>query len=151
MTDTKTLTFTRMFPATPPQVVHALTDPEARMTWGPPDADNVVLIEGQPTPTPGSRDTSRVGPRDNPYVDATTDWIEISPSRVSYAETLSAEGDSLGTSLAIFELSASAAGTQVQTTILIASFVGDGMIDEYDSGWTHAIDALARHLEGTAD
>lgn len=141
------LQFTRSFGADTDRVFTALTNPADRMAWGPPDTGHVVLIENQPEPAPGVREVSRCGPRDNPYVDVATDWVVLdAPSRLIYAETLSAEGDVLGTSLATFELSASDAGTDLRATIHLVSFVGEEMLGEFEGGWSHAMDSLARHI-----
>ncbi|QXT39362.1 SRPBCC family protein [Gymnodinialimonas ceratoperidinii] len=146
MTDTKTLTFTRSLSADPARVAEAVTSAEARMTWGTPDAEMVVLIEGQPDPAPGVREVSTCGPRDNPYVTVRTDWVEITPTRISYAETLEAEGDAFATSMAIFELTATGKGTDMAVTVFVASFVGAEALPEVESGWSHAVDGLTRYL-----
>lgn len=146
MTDTKTLTFTRTLPATPARVVSALTSAAARMEWGTPDADTIVLIENQPDPAPGVREISTCGPVDNPYVTVTTDWIEITPTRITYAETLAANGDTFATSFAIFDLTAQGAQTHLETTIMVASFAGADVLPEVESGWTHAMENLSKHL-----
>lgn len=146
MTDTKTLTFTRTLPADPARVLIALTSAEARMVWGTPDADAVVLIKDQPDPAPGVREVSTCGPAENPYVTVRTDWIEIIPARVSYAETLEAEGDAFATSLAVFDLAAVDGQTQMHVTIFVASFAGEDVLPEVEFGWTHALESLARYL-----
>lgn len=149
MTDAKTLTFTRALPANAARVATALTSAQARMEWGPPDADTIVLIEGQPDPAPGAREVSTCGPAGNPYVTVLTDWIEITPTRISYAETLEAEGAPFATSLAIFDLAAhgaTGAQTQLSATIMVASFAGEEVLPEVQSGWTHAMENLSRHL-----
>ena len=141
------LQFDRKLNAAPARVFAALTAPEERMAWGPPDADSVVLIDAPLTPEPGARELSRVGPRDNPYVDVATDWVVIeAPTRLIYAETLSAEGEVLATSFATFELAENAAGTQLRATVHIANFAGDDMMPEIEGGWTHAMDALGAHV-----
>ncbi len=150
MTDTETLTFSRNLSAAPDRVLKALTEADARMAWGPPDADTVVLIEDQPEAAPGVRETSRCGPAENPYVTVQTDWILLGPDRVSYAETLSAEGDAFATSLAIFDLEETPNGTEMSATILVASFAGPDVIPEVQSGWTHSVESLARYIEGAA-
>lgn len=146
MTDTKTLTFARMFAADPKRVGTALTSPEARMDWGRPDADTVVVIKDQPAPAPGVREMSTCGPADNPYVTVLTDWIEITPTRVSYAETLAAEGEVFATSLAIFDIAREGSQTRLSATILVASFAGAEVLPEVEGGWTHAMENLSRHL-----
>ncbi|ABD53855.1 SRPBCC family protein [Jannaschia sp. CCS1] len=146
MTDTKTLTFSRTLAADPDRVATALTNAAARMEWGTPDADMVVLIDGQPDPAPGVREVSTCGPRDNPYVTVHTDWIEITPSRISYAETLIAEGDAFATSLAIFTLTATGARTDLDATILVASFAGEEALAEVEGGWTHTIESLSQYV-----
>lgn len=146
MTCTKTLTFTRLLPADPARVVDALTRAEARMVWGTPDADMVVLIENQPDPAPGVREISTCGPRENPYVTVRTDWIEITPKRVSYAETLEAEGDAFATSLVIFDLADADGKTALTATIMVASFAGLDVLPEVEGGWTRAMDNLVRYL-----
>ncbi|MEL6808267.1 MAG: SRPBCC domain-containing protein [Pseudomonadota bacterium] len=142
-----TLEFTRTLGADPARVFAALTNPADRMAWGPPDVDTVVIIEDQPEAAPGVREMSRCGPRDNPYVDVTTDWIVMeAPTRLIYAETLSAEGETLGCSLATFELSPDGAGTSMRVHIQIVNFAGDEMMGEFEGGWTHALDNLSKHL-----
>ena len=141
------LQFARTLTAPVDRVYLALTTPQDRMAWGPPDTASVVLIEGQPAPTPGGREMSRCGPRDNPYVDVATDWIVMeAPSRLIYAETLSAEGEVLGTSLATFELDAADAGTDMRVTVQIVNFSGDEMMSEFEGGWSHALENLAAHV-----
>lgn len=146
MTDTKTLTFTRTLPATNTRAYAALTRPEDRAIWGAPDADSVVLIKDQPTPAPGVRETSLVGPAGNPYVTVQTDWIILTPARITYAETLEAEGEAFATSLAILDLTPAAGQTHLTATILIASYAGPEVLPEVESGWSYAMDALTRHL-----
>ncbi|MEJ6392500.1 SRPBCC domain-containing protein [Gymnodinialimonas sp. 2305UL16-5] len=147
MTDTKTLTFVRALTADPARVYRALTSAEARMAWGPPGPDQVVIIENQPEAAPGLREHSRCGPADNPYVDVHTDWILLEPERIAYAETLLAEGTTLGTSLAVFDLTQSKSGTDLAATIMVASYIGDEMFAEFEAGWTHAMENLTQHLE----
>jgi len=140
-----TLEFTRTLAGNPARVFQALTSAADRMAWGPPDASSVVIIENQPDPALGAREVSRCGPRGNPYVDVATDWIVMEASaRLVYAETLSAEGETLACSLATFSLSADGTGTGLCATVQIVSFVGDDMMGEYEGGWSHALDNLAR-------
>ncbi|WP_415403380.1 SRPBCC domain-containing protein [Tateyamaria sp. SN3-11] len=141
------LQFERKLTAPVDRVYQALISPQDRMAWGPPDTESIVLIEDQPTPTPGGRELSRCGPRDNPYVDVATDWIVMeASSRLVYAETLSAEGEVLGTSLATFELVSADTGTALRATVQIANFAGAEMMSEFEGGWTHAIENLATHV-----
>ncbi|MEL6586656.1 MAG: SRPBCC domain-containing protein [Pseudomonadota bacterium] len=146
MTTPTTLTFTRHLQVSPARVHHALTDPAARMVWGPPDTDSVVVIEDQPTPAEGGRETSRCGPKDNPYVTVQTDWLVLTDDRVAYAETLVAEGAHLGITLATCDLAASSTGTDLTLTLQIVSYVGDEMIAEFEGGWTHAVDNLGAYV-----
>ena len=146
MTDTGTLKFTRNIAASPDIVYAALTDPAARSVWGPPGPDQVVRIENQPAPVPGGRETSRCGPAGNPYVTVLTDWVLMEPgTQLVYTETLIAEGAPLGTSLACNEIEATERGCTLTITIQLMSFVGDEMLVEYEAGWTHAINNLARY------
>ena len=142
-----TLEFNRALGSDPTRVFTALTSAADRMAWGPPDPNSVVIIEDQPDPAPGVRELSRCGPRDNPYVDVATDWIVMeAPARLIYAETLSAEDDVLGCSLAVFELSPDGEGTALKANVQIVSFVGPEMMGEFEGGWTHALDNLAKHI-----
>ncbi|WP_299690660.1 SRPBCC domain-containing protein [uncultured Tateyamaria sp.] len=141
------LHFDRQMNAAPARVFEALISPEERMAWGPPDTGFVVLIDAPVTPVPGAREMARVGPRDNPYVDVATDWVVIeAPTRLIYAETLSADGEVLATGFATFELTEEGAGTQLRATVHIANFAGEEMMEEVEGGWTHAVDALAAHV-----
>ena len=139
--------FERHLTAPPARVFEALTDPADRMAWGPPDSGSVVLIDGEARAEAGTRETSRVGPRENPYVDVATDWIVLdAPSRLIYAETLFAEGEVLGTSLATFELQAKGGGTDMRATVQLVNFAGPEMMGEIEAGWSHAIDSLVQHV-----
>ena len=147
-TETGTLRLSRTIKASPDTVYTALIDPAARSAWCPPGDGHVVLIEGQPAPAPGIRETSRVGPADNPYVTVLTDWVLMEPAtRLVYTETLMAEGAALGSSLACCDLTASDAGTDLAVTVQIVSFIGDEMLSEFESGCTHAFDNLVRYAE----
>lgn len=141
------LQFDRHVKAAPARVFEALTNAEDRMSWGPPDVASVVLIEGQEPPAPGRREMSRVGPRENPYVDVATDWIVMdAPHCLISAETLMAEGAVLATSFATYELAAEGEGTQLRATVHIANFAGAEMMGEIEGGWSHAVDALCAHV-----
>ncbi|MDA7428565.1 SRPBCC domain-containing protein [Primorskyibacter aestuariivivens] len=150
-TDTGTLRLSRAIKAAPDTVYTALIDPAARSAWGPPGDGHVVRIEGQPAPSPGIREVSRCGPADNPYVTVLTDWVLMEPAtRLVYAETLMAEGAALGSSLACCDLTASDIGTNLTVTVQIMSFIGDEMLSEFEGGWTHAFENLARYAETQA-
>jgi len=135
--------------ATPPaRVFTALTSSAERMAWGTPDADSVLQIENQPTPAPGVREIAKIGPKENPYVDVATDWVIMdAPHRLLYAETLSAEGEDMVTSLATFELSEADAGTALKVTVQLVNFGDDEMGQEVEQGWTHAMEALVQHCD----
>lgn len=147
MTETKTLTFTRTMPAAPERVIAALTNPKDRMIWGTPAPEMALLIEGQPVAAPGVRETSHVGPVGTPYVTVFTDWIILDQTRVTYAETLEAEGAAFATSLADFQLTADGRKTALSLTVTVFSFVGEDAISEVAQGWTHAVNALSTHLD----
>ncbi|UWR21088.1 SRPBCC family protein [Sulfitobacter sp. S190] len=142
------LRFDRTLDAPPARVFEALTHPADRMAWGPPDTGHVVEIDPDaPPPAAGLREHARCGPRDTPYVDVTTDWVLMEPpGLLVYVETLAAEGQTLGTSLATFEVTADGAGTALRVTVQVVSFVGDEMLGEVEGGWTHALDNLVQHL-----
>ena len=141
------LQFDRTLTSAPARVFEALISPADRMAWGPPGTDQVVLIEGQPEAAPGVREMSRCGPRDNPYVDVATDWVLMeAPNRLLFVETLMAEGEPLGTSLATYELTEAGTGTHLRLTVQLVSFVGEEMMGEFEGGWTHALDNLVAHV-----
>ncbi len=148
MAETGLITLSRTIAASPKHLFSVLTSPEARQIWGPPDPQSVVLIENQPAPAPGVRELSRVGPAENPYVDVTTDWIRIDEAeRLVYSEMLEAEGTALGISFATLELTETDAGTDLNVTVQIVSFVGDEIMSEMESGWTHAFESMAKYAE----
>lgn len=147
MTETKTLTFTRTLPASPARVIAALTSVEDRTIWGTPSPDMALLIEGQPAATPGVRETAHVGPVGTPYVTVFTDWIILTQDRVTYAETLEAEGAAFATSLADFQVAEDGANTTLSLTVTVFSFAGEEAISEVAQGWTHAVNALCTHLD----
>lgn len=141
------LQFTKSLGTPPARVFEALTSAADRMAWSPPDSSSVLLIEDQPSAAPGVREMARVGPRENPYVDVATDWVVLeAPARLIYAETLAAEGETLATSLATFELTPEGEGTALRATVQIANFAGEEMRAEMEAGWENAINALAAHV-----
>ena len=140
--------FHKSLSAAPERVFTALTSAADRMAWGTPDTSTVLLIDGQPDPAPGVREVGKIGPRENPYVDVATDWVVMNaPNLLLYAETLSAEGEALGTSLATGELSSEGTGTALKATVQLVNFAGEEMRDEIENGWTHAMEALAEHCQ----
>lgn len=148
MADFATLDFQRNLRAAPNAVFAALVTAEARAIWGAPDEGFVVQIIDPIDAAPGLREISRVGPADNPYVTVHTDWIVIeAPLRLVYAETLLAEEETLGVTLAIAELSATEGGTQLDLHLDLTSFGGAEVMDEVQSGWTHALDNFAKFVE----
>lgn len=148
MTDFATMTLNRKVNATPARVFDAMTNAKARAIWAAPDADSVVQIVDQPDPAPGVREVSAVGPAENPYVTVHTDWIVMeAPKRLIYTETLLAEGETLAVTLAVAELSAQGDGTQLDLHLDLASFVGEEMRGEIESGNRHAIDSLVKLVE----
>ncbi|WP_341863885.1 hypothetical protein [Gymnodinialimonas sp. 57CJ19] len=147
MTEAKTLTFTRTLPATPDRVIAALTSVEDRTIWGTPSPDMALLIEDQPAAAPGVRETSHVGPVGTPYVTVFTDWIILDQDRVTYAETLEADGAAFATSLADFHLTQDGGNTALSLTVTVFSYAGEDAISEVAQGWTHAVNALSTHLD----
>lgn len=141
------LQFTKSVDAAPERVFQALTTAADRMAWSPPDTASIFLIDNQPAAAPGVRELGQVGPRENPYVDVATDWIVMdAPSRLIYAETLTAEGELLTTSFATFELTPNGSGTSLRATIQIANFAGEEMYGEVCAGWEHAVAALSSYV-----
>ncbi|UWQ96434.1 hypothetical protein K3728_04140 [Rhodobacteraceae bacterium M385] len=147
MTETKTLTFTRTLPATPARVIAALTSVEDRTIWGTPSPDMALLIKDQPAAAPGVRETANVGPVGTPYVTVFTDWVILTQDRVTYAETLEAEGAAFATSLADFQLAEDGPNTALSLTVTVFSFAGEEALSEVTQGWTNALNALSTHLD----
>ncbi len=142
-----TLNFDRHVPVAASRVFSALISPEDRMAWGPPDTGSIVVITDQPAPAEGVRELSKCGPRDNPYVDVATDWVLIdAPRRLIFAETLLAEGEILGTSLATYELTEASGGTDLRLTVQLVNFAGEEMMGEFEGGWTHALNNLTAYF-----
>lgn len=151
MADFATLDFQRSLSAAPNTVFEALISAEARAIWGAPGDGFVVEIIDQPEAAPGLREVSRVGPAGNPYVTVNTDWIVIkAPLRLVYAETLLAEGETLGVTLAIAEFSAPKDGTQLELHLNMTSFGGAEMMGDLQGGWTHALDNFAKLVEAAS-
>jgi len=140
----ETLKFTRTIAADPARVYHCMTDASARQVWNSPDADAVFTVQNPQPATAGARETGTVGPADNPYVTAQTDWIITDPgAQLVYAETLEADGMALATALACAVFESADGKTDLTLHVHITSFTGEDTIAEVRGGWEFAFDAMA--------
>ncbi|MGB0798164.1 MAG: hypothetical protein ACPGRD_02445 [Planktomarina sp.] len=143
-----TLQFERNINATPDHLFNCLTQGDKRQIWNSPGEGQVVIIDTPIPATPGVRETSRVGPAENPYATVHADWIILTPGeRVVYAETIAAEGMDLGVTLVVCEITPRDSGCQLSIHLQLTSFVGEEFSTQVGAGWTHAVDALVKFVD----
>ncbi len=147
-TDTDTFTFSRSFPLNPDKMWHLMTDAGMREAWSVPD-DSMVLETVASDLSVGGVDHHRCGPADAPEFEVETRWYNIAgPNAATFSETIIAGGARLGASLVTYLIAADGAGSKVDITVAVSSFVGAEMIEEFRAGWEGGFENLAKMAAG---
>ena len=143
-TDTATYDFHRDFTISTAQLWHLLTDPGMRSQWGTPEPGQTLTMITSDLRT-GGLERHRCGPADAPEFEVETRWYRLDASENAvFTETLEADGATLATSLVTYRLTETGAGTALDVSVAVSSFVGPDMAQEFHAGWEGGLDNLAR-------
>ncbi len=135
-----------MVPANPDQVFAAYAEVNQRMEWGAP-SDNTALIYDQAEFREGGEDVFRCGSKSNPDIHGATRYLDIVPNRrIVSTETITVEGRHVCASLVTLELNPDGDRTKLKTTIQLASFVGQHMVEGHESGTNASLDNLMNYF-----
>jgi uncharacterized protein YndB with AHSA1/START domain len=141
-----TLEFEQDIAATPHAVFSAYADVGQRIGWGTP-SDTAALIYDAADFREGGTDRFRCGPKDDPSIDGTTQYLAIAENRhIVSLETLATTGQTLAVALNTIMFLAAASGTRLVVTVQVASFAGKGMIEGYEQGHRTCLANLASFL-----
>jgi len=141
-----TLVFEREIPATVEKVLAAFANACIRSEWSAP-SDTATIIYDQEDFREGGEDRFRCGARSNPDIHGVTRYLEIIPDRrIVSSETISMGGKRLCASLITLELAQSGSRTKLRSTIQVASFMGQDMIEGTETGNNGSLDSLVDYL-----
>jgi uncharacterized protein YndB with AHSA1/START domain len=133
------------YPSPVERVFSEFADPRARARWSAPSND--VLIYDETDFRVGGGDRFRCGPKSDPKFRGETVYHIIVPNeRVVSSENLDLDDQRLAVSLTTLDFEPSSEGTNLKVTVQMVSFVGPGMIQEYESGNKSALENLSSHL-----
>jgi uncharacterized protein YndB with AHSA1/START domain len=120
-------------------------DPAARAKWSAPANDTLVYDKADFRE--GGGDVFRCGPPHDLRFRGETAYQVIVPNKcVIFTEILTEGGKRLAVALNTLTFEATGEGTMLKVTVQIASFVGPGMVEGYESGNKGALEGLSRHL-----
>ena len=140
-----TITFSRDIACSPEHLFKVMTDRTARETWGAP-SDAAAIIIDEFDLRPGGQEIARCGPRAAPEFRTVTDFHVIDPPNVLIStETLEVGGALVSVSQCTSEITGSQGQSSLTVTLQIASLEGSDLLADYTSGWTAALDTLARY------
>lgn len=143
-----TLVFERSIAAPVDRVFAAYSDLDERLKWGAP-SENTALIYDKADFREGGEDHVRCGPKSDPNIEVTTRYLDIvAGRRIVSSETIRMGGNRLSASLSTLELEPQGEGTRLRTTIQLASFVGQQMVDGHTNGTNASLDNLVRYFGG---
>ena len=142
-TDTGEFAFERQFSIPPNQLWHLLTDAKMRENWGAPGPDQVLTMLTSDFRV-GGLEQHRCGPEDNPEFSVDTRWYRIvAPSDAVFTETITIGDEPLATSLVTYRVTPrDAAGSNLDVTVAVSSFVGPDAPMEFRDGWKGGLDNL---------
>lgn len=139
-----TITFSREIACSPEHLFKVMTDRTARETWGAPSDATVIIIDEFDL-RPGGQEIARCGPREAPEFRTVTDFHVIDPPSVLIStETLEVGGALVSVSQCTSEITGSQDQSSLKITLQIASLEGSELFADYSTGWSAALDNLAR-------
>lgn len=129
------------------RVYAAFADPKEREAYAAP-SETAVFIYDETDFRVGGRDVARCGPKADPRFRVETRYIAIAPlQHVVSAETIHDGEMLLATNITTVEFEASQQRTTVSIAVQVASFVGQGMIDNTKGGHEGSLANMAKYLE----
>jgi uncharacterized protein YndB with AHSA1/START domain len=140
-----TMTLERSYSAPLERVFSEFADPVARARWSAPSKDELIYDEADFRV--GGKDVFRCGPKGDLKFRGETRYLHLVPNAlVVSSETVDMGGQCLAVSLTTLGFDRIEDATKLTVTVQIVSFVGPGMITEYESGNKSALENLSRHL-----
>ena len=141
-----TLTFERSLKAAPTRVWAALSEPEARATWGPPTPELNMAFEHADFRV-GGRDLCVCGPGPAEGVTVETFYHAIDPeTRIVFTEVIGMPSAPEGASLVTVALAPEADGTALKITLQVVSLGEEDMLAEMEGGWGSSLGNLEAYL-----
>lgn len=141
-----TLVFERVVPATPAQVFRAYSNPAERVKWGAP-TENTALIYEKDEFREGGEDVFRCGAKSNPNIEGNTRYLDIvADRRIVTSETIVVDGRRLCASVTTLELIPDGDQTRLKSTIQLASFIGNDMVEGHENGTNASLDNLVGYF-----
>ncbi|MGF1610927.1 MAG: SRPBCC family protein [Kiloniellales bacterium] len=129
------------------RVYAAFADPKARASWGTP-SDTVIFIYDETDFRVGGRDVARCGDREDPRYRVEARYIDIvDKRRVVWTEIIHELHERLAANITTLELVPEGQRTRLKVTVQVTSFVGVGMIENTNAGYTSTLANMARYLE----
>lgn len=142
-----TIKMERTYNASPARVFAAWESVEARLRWSIPFPEAGAAYD-QAEFKVGGLDVMRCGPKDDMRFLAHVRYLEIvRDSRIVMAERVAEDGKICAASLITIELEPAGKGTKQTVTMQVSAFDGSDMLEGYRTGWTAALDNLARELQ----
>lgn len=142
----ETFVLERRYPAEPGRVFAAWAEPEARLRWSPPSADQTIEYLETDFRV-GGRDVSRCGPAGDPRFRVDARYLDIVPNRrIVFTERVGTGETALSVSLITVEIAPDGEGTRLILTDQIASLDGADMVSGSRHGLSAALDNLAEEL-----
>lgn len=144
------ITMERTYNASPARVFAAWESLEARLRWSIPFPAAGAAYD-QAEFRAGGLDIMRCGPKDDMRFLAHVRYLEILPDRrIVMAESVAEDGTIRAASLITVQFEPAgpkpAKATKQTVTMQISALDGTDMLDGYRSGWTAALDNLAKEF-----
>jgi uncharacterized protein YndB with AHSA1/START domain len=137
----------RTFNASPARVFAAWESVEARLRWSIPFPEAGAAYH-QAEFKVGGLDIMRCGPKNDMRFLAHVRYLEILPdARIVMAESVAEDGKIRAASLITIEFEPAGKATKQTVTMQVSAFDGSDMLDGYRTGWTAALDNLAREFQ----
>jgi uncharacterized protein YndB with AHSA1/START domain len=142
-----TIRMERTYNASPARVFAAWESVEARLRWSVPFPEAGAAYD-QTEFKVGGLDIMRCGPRDDMRYLAHVRYLEILPDRrIVMAERVAEAGEVRAASLITIEFEPTGKATKQTVTMQVSAFDGSDMLDGYSTGWTAALDNLAKEFQ----
>ncbi|HEY7798860.1 MAG TPA: SRPBCC domain-containing protein [Hyphomonadaceae bacterium] len=142
-----TIVMERTYNASPARVFAAWESVEARLRWSVPFPEAGAAYD-QAEFKVGGLDIMRCGHKDDMRYLAHVRYLEILPDRrIVMAERVAECGEIRAASLITIEFEPAGKATKQTVTMQVSAFDGSDMLDGYSTGWTAALDNLAKEFE----